>query len=161
MEKFPYRLVQTEPKMFIGTKLEMSLVQNTTFQLWSGFRPLLNQIQHRVGTHLVSLQVYPADYFLRFEPNKTFTKWALAEVSLATDIPNGMELFTLEAGQYFVYDHKGADTQIFAKIFGEILPQEGFVVDHRPHFEVLGERYKVNSPDSEEEIWIPVKKLNS
>ncbi len=161
MSAFPYRLVHTKQKTFIGVHQEMSLAQNTTFQLWNGFRPLLNQIQHRVGTNLVSLQVYPADYFLRFEPTKTFTKWALAEVSTATQTPTGMELFTLEAGQYFVYDHKGADTQIFSKIFGEILPQEGFMVDHRPHFEILGERYKVNSPDSEEEIWIPVKKLNS
>jgi AraC family transcriptional regulator len=30
-------------------------------------------------------------------------------------------------------------------------------LDNRPHFEILGEKYKQGSPDSEEEIWIPVK----
>jgi len=30
-------------------------------------------------------------------------------------------------------------------------------LDNRPHFEVLGEKYKNGDPESEEEIWIPVK----
>ena len=30
--------------------------------------------------------------------------------------------------------------------------------DNRPQFEILGEKYKNNAPDSEEEIWIPIKK---
>jgi AraC family transcriptional regulator len=30
-------------------------------------------------------------------------------------------------------------------------------LDNRPHFEILGEKYKNESPDSEEELWIPVK----
>jgi AraC family transcriptional regulator len=30
------------------------------------------------------------------------------------------------------------------------------VLDNRPHFEILGEKYKQGSTDAEEEIWIPV-----
>jgi AraC family transcriptional regulator len=29
-------------------------------------------------------------------------------------------------------------------------------LDDRPHFEVLGEKYKNNDPTSEKEIWIPI-----
>jgi AraC family transcriptional regulator len=31
-----------------------------------------------------------------------------------------------------------------------------FEVDDRPHFEILGIRYRNNDPNSEEEIWIPI-----
>jgi len=30
-------------------------------------------------------------------------------------------------------------------------------LDDRPHFEVLGDKYKNADPDSEEEIWIPIR----
>jgi AraC family transcriptional regulator len=38
------------------------------------------------------------------------------------------------------------------------LPNLGYTLDDRAHFEVLGEKYKNNDPLSEEEIWIPIKK---
>jgi AraC family transcriptional regulator len=37
------------------------------------------------------------------------------------------------------------------------LPASEYVVDNRPHFEILGAQYKNNEPDSEEEIWIPIQ----
>ena len=49
-------------------------------------------------------------------------------------------------------------TSIFQYIFSEWIPQSDYSVDDRPHFEVLGAKYKNNDPDSEEEIWIPIKK---
>ncbi len=38
------------------------------------------------------------------------------------------------------------------------LPNSEYELENRPHFEVLGEKYKNNDPNSEEEIWIPIKK---
>jgi AraC family transcriptional regulator len=38
------------------------------------------------------------------------------------------------------------------------LPSSDYVLDNRPHFEILGEKYKINDPESEEKIWIPVRK---
>ena len=32
-----------------------------------------------------------------------------------------------------------------------------YSIDNRPHFEIIGEKYKNNDPNSEEEIWIPIK----
>jgi AraC family transcriptional regulator len=40
---------------------------------------------------------------------------------------------------------------------GTWLPGSDFVLDTRPHFEVLGDQYKNNDTTSEEEIWIPIK----
>jgi AraC family transcriptional regulator len=35
------------------------------------------------------------------------------------------------------------------------LPGSEYFLDNRPHFEVLGDKYKNNDPTSEEEIWKP------
>jgi AraC family transcriptional regulator len=45
----------------------------------------------------------------------------------------------------------------FQYIFGTWLPNSEYVLDNRPHFEILGEKYKNDDPTSEEEIWIPIK----
>lgn len=37
------------------------------------------------------------------------------------------------------------------------IPSSAYEVDQRPHVEILTEKYKHNDPNSEEEIWIPVK----
>ncbi|GET22256.1 GyrI-like small molecule binding protein [Prolixibacter denitrificans] len=72
-----------------------------------------------------------------------------------------METFVLPEGLYlvFIYRGKASDaTPFFQHILGEWLPQTDYQLDEKPHFEILGEKYKNDSPDSEEEIWIPVKK---
>jgi AraC family transcriptional regulator len=74
-----------------------------------------------------------------------------------------METFTLKAGLYAVFLHKGAAvtaTETFQHIFGIWLPKSEYILDNRPHFEILGEKYKNNDPSSEEEIWIPIKTNN-
>ena len=73
-----------------------------------------------------------------------------------------MESFVLEGGLYAVFDYKGlnTDNKIFLYIFRDWLPASEYELDDRPQFEVLGENYKNNDPDSQEEIWIPVKLKN-
>ena len=152
------QIVTIGPKKLLGICLEMSLAENRTGELWRGFMPRLREIETRTGTDLFSLQVYDEDYFRHFDPRREFEKWALAEVRNFSVIPDEMEPFELEGGLYAVFSHKGMGTEIFQTIFTEWLPQSGYQLDNLPHFEILGEKYKQGSPDSEEEIWIPVKK---
>ena len=65
----------------------------------------------------------------------------------------------MPGGLYAVFFYKGSssDTKIFQYIFTNWLPDSGYTLDNRPHFEILGENYKNGDPGSEEEIWIPVK----
>jgi AraC family transcriptional regulator len=83
------------------------------------------------------------------------------EVDIETQIPEGMETLTIPGGMYAVFHYKGlsTDTSIFEYIFKTWLPSSGYVLDDRPHFERLGEKYKNGDPNSEEDIFIPVKKL--
>lgn len=121
--------------------------------------PLRHQIANRLSTELISLQTYPARYFDAFDPSVDFEKWALAEVTDAGNVPDGMQTFALPGGVYAVFLHKGssADTRTMQYIFTNWLPASAYELDDRPHFEVLGANYKNADPDSEEEIWIPIR----
>jgi AraC family transcriptional regulator len=75
-------------------------------------------------------------------------------------IPKEMEPYLLPEGLYAVFNYKGAASQganMFRYIFGTWLPASDYLLDNRPHFEILGEKYKNEDPESEEEIWIPIK----
>ncbi|MEO9512255.1 MAG: GyrI-like domain-containing protein [Flavobacteriaceae bacterium] len=149
-----------EPKKLVGISLSMNVTANKTGKLWGTFMPRLQEIKNRSTTDLISMQVYDSSYFMDFDPNKGFEKWALAEVSNYDEIPDGMKSFDLESGAYAVFAYTGSsqDNSIFQYIFTQWLPNSDYQLDHRPHFEVLGSKYKNNDPNSEEEIWIPISK---
>jgi AraC family transcriptional regulator len=136
----------------------MSFIDYKAEQLWQRFMPRQNEIE-RTSDELISMTVYSSTHFTGFNPANQFDKWAAVEVVNFDAVPDGMEPFTLNCGLYAVFNYKGlsTDSTIFQYILGEWLPGSDYRLDNRPHFEVLGSRYKNNSPDSEEEIWIPVK----
>lgn len=155
------RIENIPEKKLIGKRLKMSFADNKTMELWKSFMPLNHQIKNRVNQDLISMQVYDEAFsFSNFDINASFEKWAVAEVSDFDTIPDGMESCTLNDGLYAVFEYKGlnTDTSIFQYIFGTWLPASEYVLDNRPHFEVLGAKYKNNDPESEEEIWIPIKR---
>lgn len=154
------RIVTIGPKLLAGRKLEMSFARNRTFELWTTFMPKRRHFRHVVNEHLYSLQVYPPGFFQPFDPARLFTKWALVEVSEADALPEGMELFALPGGLYAVFDFRGSSAEAqrtFQYIYGDWLAASGYVLDERPHFEVLGTKYRRDDPSSEEEIWIPLR----
>lgn len=148
-------------KKLIGKKLEMSYINNRTGELWRGFMPRRKQISNNIGSELYSMQIYNGIFdFQNFNPNDSFTKWAAIEVTDFEQIPEEMETYILTGGLYAVFTHKGSSLDFqrtFQYIFGVWLPNSDYQIDDREHFELLGEKYKNESPDSEEEIWIPIK----
>ena len=153
--------IETIPeKKLIGKRLKMSFANNRTGELWKSFMPLRKTIQQRLSPDLFSVQQYGESFSIeQFNPRLEFEKWAAAEVSSFSDLPQGMESFLLPEGLYAVFLHKGTatDTKTFQYIFQTWIPDSDYVLDNRPHFELLGEKYKNDQPDSEEEIWIPIK----
>jgi AraC family transcriptional regulator len=148
-------------KKLAGVRMEMSFSQDKTIQLWQKFMPRRKEIANNLSSELFSMQVYPESFdFQNFDPELKFEKWAAAEVTDFKSIPAGMEPFILVGGLYAVFIHKGAASEgpkTFSYIFRTWLPASEYILDNRPHFEILGEKYKNNDPDSEEEIWIPIK----
>lgn len=148
----------TEKKL-IGQRITTSLTNNKTFELWQNFMSRRNEISNAVSAELISMQVYKPSYFTNFNPNTEFEKWAAIEVSDFSVVPNKMETYTLIGGLYAVFLYKGlsTDTKVFEYIFNTWLPNSNYLIDSRPHFEILGEKYKNNDLNSEEEIYIPIK----
>jgi len=154
------RIITLESHQLVGMSLKMSLTNNKTFQLWSKFGPRIKEIKNRVSNDKFSLQVYNPNHFKNFNPKIEFVKWAAVAVTTLDQVPNGLESFFLEGGLYAVFDYKGAanDGRIFRYIYSQWIPNSDYTLDQRPHFELLGEKYKNNDPNSEEEIWIPIRK---
>ena len=153
------RIEVLKEKKLVGKKIKMSLADNKTFELWRSFMPERMKIQNKLSSDLISMRVYNEPVNLQ-NINQQFEKWAAVEVADFNDVPSAMETFTLPAGLYAVFDYKGlnTDNSIFIYIFKEWLPGSNYLLVERPHFEVLGEKYKNNDPASEEEIWIPIKR---
>jgi len=146
-------------KKLVGIKMQMSLGDNKTAELWKGFMSRRKEIANARATKMISLQIYDPSYFMNFNPANKFEKWAAVEVNDFHKVPEGFQTMTLHGGLYAVFHYEGSsnDKRIFQYIFQTWLPDSNFLLDERPHFEILGERYKNNDPSSEEDIFIPVK----
>lgn len=155
------RIETLKAKKLVGKRLKMSVAHDKTTELWKSFMPERNNIKNRPGNDLICVQVYdPAINFKDFNEDTEFEKWAAAEVSEYDEIPAGMEPLAIPAGLYAVFLYKGAANdfgETFHFIFGKWLPASIYDLDTRPHFQILGEKYKNNDPASEEEVWIPLK----
>ena len=117
------KIESIEKRIFIGQFQEMSMTNNKTFQLFSQFMPRKKEILNQKGKAVFDLILYPKNYFLAFNPAKTFVKWALMEVSTIDEVPEGMRSFVLEGGRYAVFKQKGlaTDSSIFEYIYIKIL----------------------------------------
>ncbi|HEY5122099.1 MAG TPA: GyrI-like domain-containing protein [Ignavibacteria bacterium] len=155
------RIETLTEKKLIGKRIRMTFSNNKTFELWKSFMTERKEIKNSKTNDLFSMQEYDESFdFKNFNQDAEFEKWAAMEVSDFGIIPDEMEFYTLTGGLYAVFIHKGAASKgpkTFQYIFGTWLPGSDYILDNRPHFEVLGEKYKNEDPASEEEIWIPIK----
>lgn len=154
------RIETLSPKKLVGKRLTMTFSNNKTFELWRSFMPYLKEIRNCVSPDLYSLQIYPPSFYENFNPNTEFEKWAAIEVTDFADVPGNLLTYNLTGGLYAVFLYKGlpgAASETFQFILGTWLPESVYSLDNRPHFELLGEKYKNDDPNSEEEIWIPIR----
>lgn len=154
------RIETLAEKKLVGKRVKMSFAENRTGELWRSFMPVRKQIADPVAPELYSVDVYPPRFFDSFRPDAGFEKWAAVEVTDFQAVPDGMETLTLPGGLYAVFLHKGpASTgpKTYSDIYQVWLPGSEYALDNRPHFAVMGEKYKGEDPGSEEEIWIPIQ----
>jgi AraC family transcriptional regulator len=154
------RIELIKHKLLAGKKLTMSFSDNKTYELWHNFMPQKNKIPDIINNDLYSVEVYEAGHFDAFDPSRSFEKWAAVEVETYDCLPPEFEKLTIDKGLYAVFIHRGNEKQAidtYHNIFYNWLPQSGYVIDYRPHLAIMGEKYKRDRLDSEEEIWIAVK----
>jgi AraC family transcriptional regulator len=157
------RIETAKEKKLVGKRLKMSFANYNIAELWRSFNLRRQEITNNLTSDLISLAIFQPTHFSDFKPTNEFERWAVIEVANFDNLPKEMETFVLPSGLYAIFDYKGSstDNSIFQYIFGTWLPSSDYVLDDRPHFEVLGDKYKNNDPTSEEEIWIPIKPKNT
>ena len=143
---------------FIGKNLSFTYADYRAFELWSSFMPRRKEVPNAIGTDLYNIQINPIGF--SFGLHEPFVKWAAVPVANFDFVPYGMEPLEIPEGLYAVFQYKGDQLNapaFFNVIYTEWLPASNYESDQRPQFEILGAKYKTNDPNSEEEIWIPVK----
>jgi AraC family transcriptional regulator len=146
----------------IGKRLSMSFEKDKTIELWKSFSPRRKEINNAVNSELYSVIIYPDTHFLeKLNSAREYEKWAAIEVSDFDSVPEGMEKLIIPKGQYAVFHYKGKPSEAqetFRFIYGIWLPNSDYKMDDRPYFAIMGEKYKGDAPESEEDFWIPIKK---
>lgn len=159
MKEPEYRSIET--LRVVGKRASMSLQDDKTPALWRSFMPLRHAIAGRLDTNVYNIQRYPVPIH-QLAPETIFEKWAGVIVAdAASDLPEGLEVLIIPAGEYMVFLHRGgpaAFAETAAYIYGKWIPASEYMCDERPHFERMKESWNPLDPDAEEEVWIPVRR---
>lgn len=122
-------------------------------KLWSSFNPRAGEIKDRRGG---ALGLCISEGF----DDCHFSYMACCEVNRVESIPEGMIARTVPACKYLVFTHKGSVDKLgetYDFIYGRYLPNSSYEVQAMIDFELYDERFKPDSPDSEMDIYIPIK----
>ncbi|GAB4164210.1 MAG: hypothetical protein Tsb0033_25370 [Winogradskyella sp.] len=152
-------IIHSLKKHVVGMYVPMQRYETHKIKtLWQQFAPRKHKLANLVNNTSIAMQTFSLNE--KGQPESTFNMWACVEVSELSNIPNDMEGFTIPEGKYLKVLHKGMDASAtYHKIISEWLPNSGYAIDDRPHFQVMGEKYKNGSPDSEEDFYIPIKSI--
>ena len=145
----------------VGKRMKMSFSNIQTSSLWKSFMPRKKEISTILNKNLYSVEIYKDIHFFEdFDATQEFEKWAAVEVSNFKNLPSEMETLIIPAGKYAVFNFKGKDSEAseaYRNILQDWFPNSEYMLDNRPHFAVMGEKYKKEDPASEEELWFPIK----
>lgn len=156
------KIIVSETILIVGLKADLSFMTNAqgTGNLARQFMPKRNQILNRVGTDKFSIQIYNQFDLKTMSPNTVYEKWVGVAVSDFKTIPEGLETLTINEAKYAVFNFEGKPEE-FLKTWQGIhinwLPNSGYKLDDKPHFEKLPEDYHPSNAFVKEEIWVPIK----
>lgn len=154
--------IETFPETKLtGLKTELSYIKNTTVQLWQSFRPKVKSVLDKTDSSLYSVEIYPSDFFLNFDPARTFEKWAAVNFKAGEPDVEDLQTLIIPEGLYAVFIHDGpasAAASTYQFVFNSWIPESEYELDHRPHMAIMPENYRPDDPNAQEEIWIPIRK---
>jgi AraC family transcriptional regulator len=125
--------------------------------LWDGFLHDSRRIANRVGKEMYGI-IYARPATERMHPHELQYIAAVA-VTSATKIPDGMVAYTVPAGTFAVFTHRGPIHRIgetMQTIYREWLPQSAYRHAGTADVEVYDQRFHLNDDDSEMDYWMPI-----
>lgn len=157
-----FNIVETDDLKIIGVKsvANYNTIHQVTPVLAKQLMPRLKEIENRTDNFVFSLQDYVSFDYKNFNPNQSFEKWIGVEVADLDNVPKDLEILTIHSGKYVVIDFEGSIEEflgLWKNIHETWLPNSGFELDDRPHFEKLPPSYNPMQKVNKEQIWIPVK----
>ncbi|MFA8342931.1 MAG: GyrI-like domain-containing protein [Rhodothermaceae bacterium] len=156
-------LKEIEEFTVVGMEKTVTLKTNYLIvELWEKFSQRIDEIKNRIGTEYFEVcKPFEEGEKEKFTEDSEFTKVASVKVSKVEDLPEGMTAVTVPGGKYAVFTHKGKSMEIkstYEYIWGKWVPSTDLEVDLRYSFELYDERFLgPENPDSEMEIYIPIK----
>ena len=150
---------QTDEIKVIGLSTKTKLNESQDILgLWKQFMPRKHELKHIVSEEFIAIQIFNLQE--SGEPETEFDIWACVEVANFNAVPQSMKSFSIPSGTYAIFLHKGMDAGLtYQKIMTQWLPNSGYKIDNRPHFQIMGANYKNGSPDSEEDFYVPIQLL--
>jgi AraC family transcriptional regulator len=127
--------------------------------LWDRFVHRQHEVRNREGKESYGI-VHALPENQRSHPHELLYI-AAVRVASAGDLPAGMIAWTVPAGTYAIFLHKGPIRNIAAtgtEIYRQWLPQSEYEHAHTCDVELYDHRFKGNADDSEMEWWLPVLK---
>ena len=76
-----HRIKMITSKKLVGKHMTMSFTDDKTGELWKSFMQQRREIANNTNQELISMQVYPPEFFADFHPATKFEKWAAIEVN--------------------------------------------------------------------------------
>lgn len=154
-------LIRKIPPMILsGKKLETSFSKNETSKLWRPFREVIKEKSNLKPQKYFSISRFGKEMQEGSLVVETvFEKCAAIEMDLV-NCPNGFEEIHLEGGEYATVIFIGSIEKFQDMIFNFLqnwLPDSGYELDSRAHFETFDESYDPFSESSVELVWIPIK----
>ncbi len=161
MSHFSPVIVSREGYPIIGMKIlttiQATIEQSTIKRLEATFFKRSIEIQNRVGTSKILVQIYPANgYFGYHVPYTVILGYRVENLDT---IPAGMVGYHIPAGEYAKITHVGSEewiTKTYEFIYRHWLPRKrrtGRTYD----YEVWDRRYQPGQPHSEIDIFVPMQ----
>jgi AraC family transcriptional regulator len=154
-------IVELDAMTVVGIQTLFSMKCNLIPVLWERFASRMQEIEN-VARENVALEV---SYDMQGEVDEqTFFVLTGLIVSSVADVPEGMTYKHIPAHRYALFIHYGPISQIYDTydcIYNKLLPRSAYEVDEQAcTIEWYDERFKMDSPDSEYDIYVPVKERN-
>ena len=159
VESMEVKIVEKEAMKIVGMKTSTTIKNNVVPQLWDKFNKVSCQIEN-VKVKKVALGVCPTVDTKDFNEETPFEYIAGLIVENFDKVPEGMTTYEIATQKYAVITHKGAldKLQETYDYFYSIWPKEsGQEFSGGAEFELYDERFMFGSPDSEMDIYRPIK----
>lgn len=146
----------------VGLLERINMPNNTIPQLWDKFMKRMSEIKNIKGNGSYGI----AENMSESSDGVSFDEIVGVEVSSFEDIPEGMVAKVIKPQKYAVFTHKGelfgADGssklhKSYDYVYSKLIPASGYETDCEFNFEYYDERFILGSPESEMDIYIPVK----